>query len=215
MPSRSLAATSAWRSMKLLGPREIRRSRSSTRWRPASRVHARPRPAACGKRRTPMCSCSPRASARALFAAALRMAIAAKLLPWTNEETDAGIVACMGRWVAQRGNLDTAGEIVRAAQQVERELVRGLDDRFIHIDEIDSDGYAKPDRILVNPEAWRRRCNGFNPSDIARQFEQRGVLIVGGGGKMSRAEQVVGGTHRFYVLVRSKLQHSNTPTPET
>src|SRR5262245_10576109 len=121
----------------------------------------------------------------------------------------------MGRWVAQRGNLDTAGEIVRAAQQVERELVRGLDDRFIHIDEIDSDGYAKPDRILVNPEAWRRRCNGFNPSDIARQFEQRGVLIVGGGGKMSRAEQVVGGTHRFYVLVRSKLQHSNTPTPET
>jgi len=31
---------------------------------PASRVHARPRPAACGKRRTPMCSCSPRASAR-------------------------------------------------------------------------------------------------------------------------------------------------------
>ena len=170
----------------------------------------------------------------ALFAAALRMAIAAKLLPWTNEETDAGIVACMGRWVAQRGNLDTAGEIVRAAQQVERELVRGLADRFIHIDEIDRkwvpiseddkfrqrtpelfDGYAKPDRILVNPEAWRRRCNGFNPSDIARQFEQRGVLIVGGGGKMSRAEQVVGGTHRFYVLVRSKLQHSNTPTPET
>jgi len=158
------------------------------------------------------------------------MAIAAKLLPWANEETDAGIVACMGRWVAQRGNLDTAGEIVRAAQQVERELVRDLDDRFIHIDEIDRkwvpiseddkfrqrtpelfDGYAKPDHILVNPEAWRRRCNGFNPSDIARQFEQRGVLIVGGGGKMSRAEQVVGGTHRFYVLVRSKLQHSNTP----
>ena len=57
--------------------------------------------------------------------------------------------------------------------------MRGLADRFIHIDEIDRkwvpiseddkfrqrtpelfDGYAKRDRILVTPEAWRRRCNG-------------------------------------------------------
>jgi hypothetical protein len=45
----------------------------------------------------------------ALHAAALRMAIAAGLLPWTIEEADAGIAACMGRWVAQRGNLDMAG----------------------------------------------------------------------------------------------------------
>ena len=57
----------------------------------------------------------------ALYAAALRMAIAAGLLPWTVEEADAGIVACMGRWVAQRGNVDTAGEVVRAAREVERE----------------------------------------------------------------------------------------------
>ena len=111
----------------------------------------------------------------ALYAAALRMAIAAGLLPWTVEEADAGIVACMGRWVAQRGNLDTAGEIVRAARQVERELVAGLGERFIHIhrsgkkwmpvseaDEFKQqtpelfDGYVKPDRILVRPEAWRR-----------------------------------------------------------
>src|SRR5215831_7089734 len=207
MPSRSLAATSAWRSMKLLGPREIRRSRSSTRWRPASRVHARPRPAASGKRRTPMCSCSPRASARALFAAALRMAIAAKLLPWTVEETDAGIVACMGRWVAQRGNVDTAGEIVRAAQQVARELVAGLNDRFIHIKKVSGkwvpvseadelrlrtpelfDGFAKPDFILIRPEAWKRYTNGFDPSVIAEQLKRRGALI-GSGSEMSKSEE--------------------------
>ena len=42
----------------------------------------------------------------ALLAAALRMAIEAGLLPWTIESADAGIVACMSRWVAQRGNLD-------------------------------------------------------------------------------------------------------------
>jgi hypothetical protein len=69
----------------------------------------------------------------ALYAAALRMAITAGLLPWSVEDADAGIVACMQRWVAQRGNLDTAGEVVRAARQVERELVSGLDERFIHI----------------------------------------------------------------------------------
>jgi len=159
----------------------------------------------------------------ALFAAALRMAVAAKLLPWTIEETDAGIVACMQRWVAQRGNLDTAGEIVRAAQRVERELVNGLGDRFIHIHRIDGkwtpiseddklrqrtpelfDGYAKPDHVLVRPEAWRRYCNGFDPSDIARQFERHGAL-VGGGSKASKSEQVIGGSGRFYVLVRAAL----------
>src|SRR5262249_9538611 len=32
-------------------------------------------------------------------AAALRMAIEATLLPWTVEESDAGIIACMRRWV--------------------------------------------------------------------------------------------------------------------
>ena len=44
----------------------------------------------------------------ALYAAALRMAIAAGLLPWTVDSSDAGILACMQRWAAQRGNVDTA-----------------------------------------------------------------------------------------------------------
>ena len=70
----------------------------------------------------------------ALYAAALRMAIEAGLLPWTIENADAGIVACMQRWAAQRGNVDEAGEIVRAACQIEADLVAGMNDgRFIHI----------------------------------------------------------------------------------
>src|SRR5262249_25128804 len=131
----------------------------------------------------------------ALFAAALRMAIAAKLLPWSTEEADAGIAACIQRWVAQRGNLDTAGEIVRAAQRIKRESVSGLADHFISINKIRGkwvpvseddkfrqrtpelfDGYAKPKHILVRREAWRRYCNGFDPSDIAEQFRRRGAL---------------------------------------
>ena len=159
----------------------------------------------------------------ALYAAALRMAITACLLPWTVQEADAGIAASMQRWVTQRGNLDTAGEVVRAARQLERELVSGLADRFIHIrrsgnkwlpvSEADEfrqqtpelcDGYVKPDRILVRTVAWRRYCNGFDPADIARHFQQRGVLIADDNG-VSKSEQVIGKTGRFYVLAHAAL----------
>jgi hypothetical protein len=159
----------------------------------------------------------------ALYVAALRMAIAAGLLPWTIENADAGIVACMQRWVAQRGNVDEAGEIVRAARQIEVDLVAGMNDRFIRIhlankrwtpvtptDQIKQqtpalfDGYAKPDRVLVRPEAWRRYCNGFDPAEIAEHFKQRGVLIPGDN-SFSRAEQVIGTVSRFYVLSLASL----------
>jgi uncharacterized protein (DUF927 family) len=160
----------------------------------------------------------------ALYAAALRMAIEGSLLPWTVEEADAGIVACMERWVKQRGNIDIAGEVVRAAREVERELVAGLSDRFIHVhkvgrgwvpvaeaDELKQrtpeafDGYAKPDRVLIRPEAWRRYCDGFDPAEIARHFQQQGALIADDNG-VSKSEQILGGTTgRFYVLSRASL----------
>jgi putative DNA primase/helicase len=159
----------------------------------------------------------------ALYAAALRIAIEAGLLPWAIENADAGIIACMQRWAAQRGNVDTAGEIVRAARQIEADIVTGMSERFIHIDkttkgwapatEADSiklhtpelfDGYAKPDRILVRPEAWRRYANGINPGEIAEHFKQRGVLIAGEN-DLSKPEQVIGTVGRFYVLSRTAL----------
>ena len=164
----------------------------------------------------------------ALHAAALRMAIAAGLLPWTVEEADAGIVACMGRWVAQRGNVDTAGEVVRAARQVERELVSGLGDRFIHIrrsgnkwmpvSEADEfrqrtpelfDGYVKPDRILVRTEAWRRllqRCRSRRdrpPFPAARRVDRRRQWRV-----ESRAGDRQGGA-----VLRAVAGSPNTLTP--
>jgi putative DNA primase/helicase len=160
----------------------------------------------------------------ALHAAALRMAIEATLLPWAVEESDASIIACMQRWVQQRGNIDSAGEVVRAAREVERELVGHLGDRFIHIRKSGSngwtpvteadkvkqktpelfDGYVKPDRVLVRPEAFRRYCNGSDPGEIARHLQQRGVLIPGKKG-MSKSEQVIGKTDRFYVWSRASL----------
>jgi putative DNA primase/helicase len=154
----------------------------------------------------------------ALFAAALRMAIVANLLPWTIAEADAGIIACMQRWAVQRGNVDAAGEIVRAARQVEQKLMANLNEHFTHIhkrgkawtivteaDELKQrtpelfDGFVKPDRILIWPKAWRRYCNGFDPAEIARHFQQRGALIADDGG-ISKTEQVPGKSERFYVL---------------
>jgi hypothetical protein len=154
------------------------------------------------------------------------MAIAAGLLPWTIEEADMGIVACMGRWVAQRGNVDTAGEVMRAAREVERKLATGLRDQFIHINksktgnklipatEADEakaktpehfDGFIKSDHVLIRPEAWRRYCDGVEPAEIARHFLDRGVLVPGDNGSLSKSQQVIGGSGRFYVLRMAAL----------
>ena len=62
----------------------------------------------------------------------------------------------------------------------------------------------KPDRILIRPEAWRRFCNGFDPAEIARVFQQRGALIADENG-VTKSEQVIGRTRRFYVLSRASL----------
>jgi hypothetical protein len=99
----------------------------------------------------------------------------------------------------------------------------GLSNRFIHIhlarkrwtpvtpaDEIKQqtpelfDGYAKPDRILIRPEAWWRYCNGVDPGEIAQHFKQLGALIADDN-SVSRAEQVIGKIGRFYVLSRAVL----------
>jgi hypothetical protein len=159
----------------------------------------------------------------ALYAVSLRMAIEANVLPWTFEEADAGLIACLERWVKQPGNLDDAGEIVRAARQVERELATNLNARFIHlrkqgkawapVTEADAvkqrtpelyDGYVKPDRVLVRPEALRRYCNGSDPVEIVRIFQRRGALIASKNDP-SKIEQVPGRTDRFYVLSLTSL----------
>jgi uncharacterized protein (DUF927 family) len=159
----------------------------------------------------------------ALTAAALRMAIEATLLPWTIEEADMGIVACMHRWVQQRGNVDVAGELVRAADAVVARIKAALPDRFIAIHKpnrawepvteadalkqahaADFDGYVKPEHILVRPEAFHRYCGESDPGKIAKRLQQQGVLIADdGGGKFSKLERVMGEQpDRYYVLKR-------------
>jgi hypothetical protein len=158
-----------------------------------------------------------------LNAEALRMVIEASLLPWKIEEADAGIIAFMRRWVQQRGNLDEAGELVRAANEVVARIKAALPDRFIAIhkpkrawepvteaDKIKQksaasfDGYVTPERILIRPEAWNRMCNGL-AHEIAVHLKQRGMLLPDRDGKLSKSEQVIGKLDRFYVLTLTPL----------
>ena len=114
----------------------------------------------------------------AIYAASLRLAIDANVLPWTVAEADAGLIAVLERWVKQRGNSEPATTQSRVADFIRR-MADDLPDRFIHIHKVkgrfvpatDSDmakqkfheqfdGYVKDDCVLIRPEAWVRRCAG-------------------------------------------------------
>jgi putative DNA primase/helicase len=142
----------------------------------------------------------------ALVAAALRMAIEARLLPWAVAETDVGIAACMTRWATARtGRLDLAGEMLSAIEQLRGILTGSLHGQFIHlrVDENghlayatfadsskrDTLGYVKDGLILVEPTAWQSvLCAGFDPDKVARHL--RGLLFADQG-KFKRKERVL------------------------
>ncbi len=160
----------------------------------------------------------------ALVAAGLRMAIEAKLLPWSIDETDRGIAACMTRCLTSRnGRLDLTGEVLGAIEQIRTILAAGLHGRFIHL-RIDGDGkleytnaadatkrdtlgYVKDGRILIEPTAWRGvLCAGYDPVKTAKHLRTEGLLMADEAcGKLQNKEKVLRGagdvrSDRFYVL---------------
>ena len=126
----------------------------------------------------------------ALIAAALRMAIEGNLLPWSINDTDLGVAACMTRWLTSRkGRLDLTGEMLSAIEQIRTILAANLHGRFIHQRLIDGKldyanpadankrdtlGYVKDGRILVEPTAWKSvLCEGYDPEKTARHSRTR------------------------------------------
>ncbi len=174
----------------------------------------------------------------ALYAASLHLAIEANVLPWTVAEADAGLIACLERWVNQRGNTDPATTRSRFVADLMRKLADDLSDRFIRISKVkgrfvpatDSDiakqqkslevydGYVKNGLVLIRPEAWVRRCAGADHVEIARHLHAKGVLLASDkDGKFSKTEQTIGRSERFYVVRRTALtlpDTSDTPDPE-
>ena len=158
----------------------------------------------------------------ALVAAALRMGIEAKLLPWSIEEIDCGVAICMTRCLKSRnGRLDLTGEVLGAIDQIRTILAADLHGRFINLSMVDGKldyahpadatkrdtlGYVKDGRILVEPTAWRGvLCAGYDPIKTAQHLKKEGLLMADeAGGKLQRQEKVLRGgggeTARFYVL---------------
>jgi putative DNA primase/helicase len=160
----------------------------------------------------------------ALVAAALRMGIEAKLLPWSIEDTDRGVAACMARCLTTRkGRLDLTGETLGAIEQIRTILAADLHGRFIHLrknadgkleyantadnTKRDTLGYVKEGRILVEPTAWCKvLCAGYDPEKTAKHLKAEGLLMADeAGGKLQHQEKVLRGggdvvTGRFYVL---------------
>ena len=157
----------------------------------------------------------------ALVAAALRMAIEAGMLPWSIDDADLGVAACLVRWAANRkGRLNLAGEMVSAVEKIRGALTANLQGRFIHLqrnedgeleyanpsDETKREtlGFVKNGRILVEPTAWRTElCAGFDPEKTARHLRDEGLLATDPG-KLQRQHKILRGglveKGRFYDL---------------
>jgi hypothetical protein len=178
----------------------------------------------------------------ALYTASLHLAIEANILPWTGEEADAGLIACLERWVKQRGIADPAIAQSQFITDFMRKLADDLLDRFIHIHKVkgrsvpatDSDtakqqkseaydGYLKDggnshedDLVLIRPGAFEKRCAGTDPMEIAKRLYARGALLASDkDGKFSKTVQTIGRSERFYVLRRTALAPPDTPdTPD-
>lgn len=153
-----------------------------------------------------------------LIAAALTMASAADILPWTVADIDAGILACMQRWLQQRGNVDTGGELLRGIKRCRQLLAATIDDRFIRLTlkkrrlvaasaadrrkmaVAQQDGYVKDGRILVLPDAWRRLWAGLDIDTVKQHLLDAKLLIPGRDGVVPSAEKINGKPTRVYVL---------------
>jgi hypothetical protein len=135
----------------------------------------------------------------ALVYAALVMGISAQILPWSVAEINAGVIACMQRWLNQRGNIDTAAELVQKIERIRQAFGVTAQDRLIHL-KSDSrgrivpaspadqskmnapdqfDGYIKDERILLTVAAWERLWHGLDLSAVKKYLLDRGWLIPG------------------------------------
>jgi hypothetical protein len=154
------------------------------------------------------------------------MAVAAGILPWSAADTDAGIIACAGRWVRQRGNTDAAGELLQEIGHRRRMFAATIDDRLIRLSrdgrgrllpasaldrnkmaaaargEVAFDGFVKDERILLTPDAWHRLWTGLDAAAVKDHLLRTQLLISGAGGDIPSLEKVESGArpHRFYVL---------------
>jgi uncharacterized protein (DUF927 family) len=169
----------------------------------------------------------------ALIAAALTMASTAGIVPWTVGDVNAAAIACMERWLNQRGNIDTAGELLREIRQRRQMIAATIDDRFIRLNlrgrrfvpasaadqrklesEQEFDGYIKASgedcHILVWPKTWQRWWVGLDASAVKKFLRREELLIPDRNGEAPSVEKYESsaGAARFYVLAEAFVKTS-------
>ena len=152
-------------------------------------------------------------------------------MPWTIADVHTAIIACMKRWLQQRGNIDTAGELLREIRRRRQTIAATIGDRLIHLDikrrrlapasaadqtkvdaeqkgEQNFDGYLKDGRMLVRPEAWHRLWAGLDADDVKEHLRRAGLLIPGRNGDVPSLEKFESKAPpaRFYVLAPAFLE---------
>ena len=168
----------------------------------------------------------------ALVTAALHMATAAEIVPWSVDDINTGIIACMSRWLQQRGNVDTGGELLRGIKYCRQLIAATIGDRFIRLTlknhrlvpasaadqrkmraERDGkqkfDGYVKDGRILVKADAWHHLWAGLDIDAVKQCLLQAELLLPGRDGVV-RPEKIGGKTTRFYVLAPAFIDNVTT-----
>ena len=163
-----------------------------------------------------------------LIAVTLHMASAADIVPWTVADIDKGIVACMKRWVKQRGNTDAAGELLREVRHRRQMIAATIGDRFVHLKlngrrlvpasaadkrkqkSREFDGFVKEtgkeSRILVRPDAWQRWWTGLDADAVKQHLLKAELLIPGRDGVVPNVEKIDRKAQRFYVLTSAFVE---------
>jgi putative DNA primase/helicase len=166
----------------------------------------------------------------ALVAAALSMASVAGVVPWSVLEIETGIIACMSRWLQQRGSVDTAGGLLREIRRRWQMFAATVSDRFIHIhinvkgrrlvpasiadqrkmDMADRfDGYIKGDYVLVTPEAWHRWWVGLDADAVKKHLRETGLLRADPSDPLSLQKfKSKTPPARFYVLAKGVIERA-------
>jgi putative DNA primase/helicase len=146
-----------------------------------------------------------------LVAVAGELAIQLGVLPWPTGSVNKAAAEIFRNWQVNRGGNDPV-EVRRAIEQIKGILERYGDSRF-DPPNLDSDTRPVLDRLgyvhgegaerqwWVLPQIWRDTfCEGFDATDTAKAFVERGFLLPDHDGRSVRPVRINGQPRRAYVL---------------
>ncbi|HVJ34817.1 MAG TPA: DUF927 domain-containing protein [Terriglobia bacterium] len=159
------------------------------------------------------------ASRFAIAAAAGELAIELGILPWPTGEADTAAASCFQAWLERRGGTE-AHEITTAIDQVRTFLERHGSNRFAQLTAKNRSagsapthsmaGWFKGDEgareFLFLSDVFRMDvCKGLDSTAVAKVLRDRGFLIAGNDGNMTRVVRIDGAPTRVFCVTEAIL----------